>query len=66
MSKRKKKPTGGLVTLAVPLWKNDLEEFRACCESIDSDPRDVIYGFIRAVNQGQIAVAPPSSAPMAQ
>ena len=62
----KSKSAPVMVNFAVPLFKNDLEEFRAYCETINADPRSVVYGFIRAVNEGQIDVTPPSNAPFAQ
>jgi len=64
MSKRKEGPT--MVTFAVPMFKADLEEFREYCKTIEADPRTVVYGFIKAVINGQIGVAPPNNAPLAQ
>ena len=55
-----------MVTLAVPLFKHDLDEFREYCKTIGADPRTIIYAFIKAVNNGSIAVTPPSDAPFAQ
>ena len=67
MAKRNKTKTApGIVTLVVPLWRNELEEFREYCKTIDSDPREVVESFIRAVNSGQIDVTPAPGAPMVQ
>ena len=67
MSKKTKdNPGQTLVTLSVPLFKNDLEDFRAYCETIDADPRTIVYAFIKAVNNGDIDVTPPSNAPFTQ
>lgn len=63
---RRDKTAPIMVNFAVPLYKEDLEEFREYCKTIDADPRTVVYGFIKAVNNGQIDVAPPSNAPLTQ
>jgi len=58
--------TPAMVTFAVPMFKADLEEFREYCKTIEADPRTVVYGFIKAVINGQIDVMPPSNAPFTQ
>ena len=63
---RRDKTAPVMVNFAVPLYKDDLEEFREYCKTIDADPRTVVYGFIKAVNNGQIDVATPSNAPLTQ
>ena len=63
---RKNKDTLTFVNLAVPMYKTELEDFRAYCETINTDPRTVVYSFIRAVLDGEISVTPPSSAPFTQ
>lgn len=61
-----KKNTSGqeAVTLAVPMLKADLDEFREYCKIIDSDPRDVVYGFVKAIINGWLGVERAGKAPM--
>jgi hypothetical protein len=63
---KKDKNAPSFVNLAVPMYKTELEDFRAYCETINTDPRTVVYSFIRAVLDGEISVTPPSSAPFTQ
>ena len=67
LKRHRVKPDGEtIVTFAVPLFKKDLEEFREYCKIIEADPRTVVYGFIKAVNNGQLEVVPPNDAPFTQ
>ena len=63
---KKDKNAPSFVNLAVPMFKTELEDFRAYCETINTDPRAVVYSFIRAVLDGEISVTPPSNAPFTQ
>ena len=65
MKLRKQNPNP-IVTLAVPVFKKDLEEFREYCKTIDEDPRTIVYAFIKAVITGQLDVAPKSGGPFTQ
>jgi len=60
---KKKNTDEKTATLCVPMLKDDLEEFREYCKLIDSDPRDVVYGFVKAVINGWLGVERPGKAP---